>query len=694
MRDAEAEELWEGISLILKQEVNEELTAREVYAKAKDAEIRRKLEEMDLPVKIEKIGNSNSRRDRIIFCSVLLGLYGRLVEEKTGKGEEILEYVEERIKDVEKRIRSMCLMFLLEHTEILEEEGILEKKDIYRKTVKTLISLLKNKRKSIRRWYIGTVHGNVSSFLSLIPRISMKSLEKTLILLVKYSFSCKEHSILKKAAEIFCFAVKTKRLPLSSVSQLLGSFSLQEVETLSLSKKIYKVIEKEVSKEDYIVKIQDTKKEGEEEDFLSSNLLWILEWSICKVQMSYLFYSDIFNSEKLNVLQQCTIARMLRKSPFSEEKKGYLKWTEEKIEEKIEESSTEEVLPLFSLYVEYAADQLVDSLIFSSTAERVFSLFPDFRKNILSLLVPLANMPNDPYFPLIQSLSISIVSSISSNNTISVQIQPNTRKEEESEANQLISLLSSSFNPFIYTPSNLLQHIYNRTNRINFYIILWYIFSCNPKNKVDVSSYSIASIRIDKPKSYKEFSLFFESFTIFYSIRHSFPLESEMDRIFKETEDMINEYINEKLSHVRESRAYLVSSYEEMSSCINLLINLLSGREENQKKTSLYLLKNNSHQIVMLLIYLINTPLYPLLSVCLKALPKDHLPNIPIEDKKRLEVYGILTAQGKARLKEYNAFLTDRKEDPDISSVSEISLSRNLDTKILDGIMFQENKEE
>ncbi|OAG32402.1 hypothetical protein NEIG_01719 [Nematocida sp. ERTm5] len=245
-------------------------------------------------------------------------------------------------------------------------------------------------------------------------------------------------------------------------------------------------------------------------------------------------------------------------------------------------------------------------------------------------------------------------------------------KEEELET------FLNYFNPFEYA-QNL--PLYSITNTVTFYSVLWYMHTL--KQTTILNGEQIPSdVQIHRIV-HSDFDISLEFYSVLCILSET--AGSHMQTLRNEMFTQISVYLETILHSVRDSREYLLSNYTEISCSIDGIIKLLDAKH-GMHKIIHPIVKHNISTIVPIILYLLNSP------NTLKNMQiiKEYACNVYIRpaDTETAKKYGIISDK---TARKYEKLLDCTLKEPpateiDLSSVTEHSISTNLDTNIIEGM--------
>ncbi|EHY65474.1 hypothetical protein NERG_01081 [Nematocida ausubeli] len=247
-------------------------------------------------------------------------------------------------------------------------------------------------------------------------------------------------------------------------------------------------------------------------------------------------------------------------------------------------------------------------------------------------------------------------------------------KEEELE------LFLNYFNPFEYSTG---LPLYSITNTVTFYCVLWYVHTIQPQSTLP-DPCAPTSVQIQKI-THCDFDISLEFYSVLYILAETSSqfMSTLKDEMFVQ----ISVYIESALSSIRGSRDYLLSNYNELSYSIDGLISQLDKKNCTEKATQ-QILKHNISSVVSLLLYLLNAPNT---QKNMQAI-KEHACTVQIKpaDIEIAKKYGIISAKTMRKFEKFMSMTSKETKasaaEIDLSSVTEHSISTNLDTNIIEGM--------
>ncbi|KAI5180806.1 hypothetical protein NEOKW01_1090 [Nematocida sp. AWRm80] len=330
----EVESFWNKVFSILEMEITVGTLPREIEKVLMDGDKFEQITQLDLFGEMERIGCSNNRRNRVLFSILALGYYARALDLDESKREEVLEYINSRLWDVEKKIRENVIVFTLRHMTATKNYPI-------RKILIGIINLLKNKSSSIREHTLGIILKNKDKFLSYLTSVEETMLVKSLSIML---LAEAENVIGKdKGNTPLVYPMAKKVFGLLHHLYLNGSLTDKELYEF-LSKVIYEtdnsaiaavslLFESEICTDGYIHKLEYSPGTP-----LYSNLTAILRHFLNTNKEVYKYYFQrIFTEQtKYSLYTTANIIEQLSKSTFNLETEKIFKWSAEVLDKCIE----------------------------------------------------------------------------------------------------------------------------------------------------------------------------------------------------------------------------------------------------------------------------------------------------------------------------------------------------------------------
>ncbi|OAG29084.1 hypothetical protein NEDG_01223 [Nematocida displodere] len=696
----EIDKYWESLGLILQMEINDETTTKEVEHAFGSCE---KEKYATLASQIlsyaTTIGCDKRRKNRVIFSSVITGVYSVLLASSPDIPSALIHYLGERTRDVEKKVRKTAVGFVLKHAATF---GLVR----VRKIAKGMIDLMKNKQRTTRALQIDLICANTEQFLLLLSPGDTPMLLKTLATVLEYSMSlpAPDTYVAKKLLEILSAVAAHRRLKLSAVVDVLGACSLEQLKSSRTMKMLTKTFDEDIASVAYC-KVLQPSAPLTSSPLLHSNLNYLLQWGICHRKSLFTKYTAYVEQE-MPLLAKTFIIGYLMDSPFQNSHSLYAQWIGEILSQTLAQTQTPSPSPNatvpktpnipdipnipktpnlgkkpveklanekilshgLSIYAKCLERHWVGVDLFCATAEKVFES-GCCASAVLVLLEKLAQTPTPEIEELIRKVGILASTSVT-------------------DTQSFVKYL----NPLLYLDGITLKAIINSSNITNFYFLLWYVYwKKNHPTAQDPHPATpeplIASIEISKI-AHKEFDVSFEFCVLICSVRETTsPTQSLID-IDQKLQARFAEYFSDALEGIRASRECLKTHFPELIASFTTLLSPLESRECGEHKTATTIVARNGGTIVTLLLYLMNSEeTYTRLLLLLKVV-QPRLPPLSPKDLERMSEYGILTPKTAKKYQRFTALHTPllAQDTGEISTLTELSISTNLDTNIIEGL--------
>ncbi|KAH9385947.1 uncharacterized protein NEMAJ01_0843 [Nematocida major] len=732
---------------LLQMEIGEKTEPSEILSKLTDSAMQ-KVEHMQLIGKDQLLGASKLRSERVIYSAVITAVYTKILKDSPGRIVEVIPYIQERIRDRDRRIRGNVVSFIFRNIQVVKDEGV-ETRGI----AKTIIDLLKNKKKTVRIFYLRLVASNTNEFAELLDPTNVKYLINTIALLCECHLSEGLHKsavgTIKKMVSII------NRLKYLGKILLLNVFPLFEACDFSLPalhpilKGFYRKCKKEIGNVAYLKFIEDHKKE-KTTGHIYKNLLLLLELGVnerAQVFERYRAAIDSVQSQEMKI----EALRIIRESKHNPNRALYLEEVLSIIKGMDSHTSPEIAEAVLPAYMEYAKDGVVSPEKFKETVFALFSDCPGSRIPILEFLnaflkdVPVpggflcapgaslqntASTLNPSGLPMASTQSLIGISADFSG--LHALAEEDARKPlgadrggsatgkhaqqegailekpaqgetchaalpkiaraarelvcqimevliERADA-EVLELFLNYFNPFEHgTPSS----IYSISNSVTFYSMLWYMHTARHAPGL-IENAEPDGIVIHKV-THSDFDVSLEFYSVLFILSESSG--QFMNSVRNEIFTQISRYLQRTLDSVRSSREYLLSNYSEISCSIDEMVSNMS-RKNNTHKAAYHLMQHNLHTVIALSLYLLNS------SKTFKNLQEIQtymeLPSVEQIDLDRAHEYGIASKKNAKKMDRFAALTKRKRRTPpaeiDLSSVTEHSISTNLDTNIIEGM--------
>lgn len=657
---------WGQVSAILGVEAEDVLETKEIAEILKQEAVCLQLEELDLVAKLQTIGCSKRRHHRVLFSALLTAVYSMVLSRDSARVDEIQEYLEERMKDVDKQVRHNCVVFVLSHAHAFTGPRL-------RRVVRIMADLLKNKSRSIRIFYFKLLSANIDRLAPLLTRADAKHLFKTLFLVLNFSANLpkKDSYLIRKVFELGCSLGLEKADCRREILALLKPVSLAEAGSTKLVQLLAKGLHQELLSDTFFR--HQFAEQTPENEWLLPNLLYILQWGLAHKKSLYHHYAALAVQPDLPLEYAGTLIKLLHLSPFQTERTEHLGWLEEKLDEVA--SSTAPLAPaaisaLISAYLSYLKDS---PPVRASGAARLLRLYRQCEPARLPLLSLLAQLETElaDQFPSFASevYQLSLGSPA------------------------CLEVLVKHVNPFLYLDQSVVAQLLDQTNTLTFYTLLWYIYLSKQTTEPEITAISDNTVKsaVIFDITHKEFDLAVEFFVLLFSIRTTFLPDSVLSLVFSQTEAKLAKYFLEILRQTRQSREYLLSVFKELAESLSTLISPLKRGQTNEHAAASYFLAKYAQPVLSLLLYLMNhEEAYANLLRFLETVKPQGVAITPAETRT-LKAYGVLNDRTAKRLQQVIAAIT-QPAVADLSSVTQLTTSATLNTNWMDNSTDKTNQ--
>lgn len=300
---------WTAVSAAAGMSVTEETEVEEILQALHTTEHAEKLFLLLQPEVISK-GTTRNRRERVAYSTALIAACARKYSGGQPLPPEALEYLEERVRDVNKKIRSNCFFLLFSGASFLSH---IRKEDA-KKLGRSVVDLIKNKKRSVRAATLNAVCLRVGGFLNLIPAADTKLLDRTLRLVFEHAVqegSTDKH-IASKVLEVVCACAQQKALGKESVTALLGLCPLEKLGASRVFRALFQVFKQDVLSFSLLGRLEQAEEKAQ---ILRSNLLYILSWCIRKKPKVQRLYQDSILTRSVACIRtKCAVVEILLRS--------------------------------------------------------------------------------------------------------------------------------------------------------------------------------------------------------------------------------------------------------------------------------------------------------------------------------------------------------------------------------------------
>jgi len=674
---------WSRVSSVLGFEVTDAVTPKEIEKIVLESNLIGEIEALEIVSEISNIGRSRNRRERAMFSSLLIGVYLALVGRDSARVEEIARYLEERLRDVEKQVRENCVYFILRHSDAIREaDG--------NRITKSVIDLLKNSSRKVRVFYLKVLCSNSDQFASMLRTEEVKQLFRALYRVQGRSLEGKADMLsVKKVLELAGAMVARKKAEIREFIHLCDASASFELSSMNVAKMVSKDLQEEVVKSSYLDVLAEKKRKERQNSY--KNMMQILEWCVCRTKKVFMHYTNLVSGGKLRPDMMCALIKMLCQSPLQQEKAPHLAWVENKLEEKAkegsrsedlfeieqnsinqtrnrhvkepsagaEEPSISELLEIYSVYVkkgdvsEKAFIEKIEKLCREGSV--------DVLKGVCAILEDITKSPSQEMADFIRKYTLKTLAH--------PELLENVVKSVD-----LIAYLQ---------PAEILS-VQNLSNPVNFYLLLWYINSIKADSENRCREHLIKDVKVLKI-AHKEFDLLFEFFVLLFKLKSTFPPNSHLFAIHAASEHELSRYFSSALEEVRRSREALLEIYHEIVASLKAATSSFYMYTPKEFPAALYFASKNAQCIFTLLLYTMNRKdsLFEIQSFIEKVRPP--LYEISREDTETITRYGVLNKKTKHTFQKIvNLIKPLIRPEHDISSVTDLTISTNLDTNIIE----------
>ncbi|KAI5186620.1 hypothetical protein NEHOM01_1588 [Nematocida homosporus] len=676
-----ADLLWNRLSAILGILVSEGTTAKEVILALNSELVLAQIEELGLVKEAFSVGYSKRRRDRVIYSVMITGVYSKLAETKPDRVFELLEYLEGRVRDVEKQVRSNCIAFILGHADLFNSSES-------RMLIKEMIGILKNKSKSIRHSHFRLLTANLPAFLSLLSKTDGELLFRTLLPVIANAMVSepKDTYLIKRVFEIACALRTQQKVRPNLFATLLTTYSLSEIESNSVNRYLTRVFLKSMSSKDFLLELHHSS----HPDLFKENLLYLLAWNMRTRKGLYLLYFNLATEKTLPLRPQIAVTQMILQSPLLIDRSPFLLWIDELLAQ-YQTLSPTELTALYQLYLGQVETGHIPFTQFSTHTQHIYESAPSpLKEQILQFI---AHQLKTQFTPKHSNQNIPPHQSISQYEIFDFLAK--TIAQYSLVHEPTCDLFLQYLNPFIHLPNHIPQ-ITNLSNRLNFSLIFWYVASL-AKDLTTPNPEFLNSLQIS-PLDHPDLNLA-TLFFIFAQTNHSTTLA----QLIPTVRERITQYFSQTLDKIRQTRDYLLTNYtpieQALTTFITTLIETHPDSHPNPNPATILALQN-APQLTILTLYLLNSN--HSITNLTRFLNHYQLQPIPpsTTETTRLTEYGILNPKTQKKYQDLfksppnttpsksspNTTPSNPKPDSELSSVTELSFSTNLDTNTIEGI--------
>ncbi|KAI5190811.1 hypothetical protein NEMIN01_1213 [Nematocida minor] len=724
---AEEDSLWQHVSVLLQMEIDEKTAPSEIQQKL-DTHVMPQIEDLDLISKAEEQGASRVRADRVVYSSLITALYNKILQARPERVDEILPYIQGRIRDKDKRIRGNAVSFIFKNIQAIKGTNT-------KVIAKTMIDLLKNKKKAIRVFYLKIIASNINEFSEMLAPSDVKYLINTFSLVCECYLSEKQNitSFIKKIFAIINRLKYLGKLSLSNVLPLFEVCNMTAPELLPFLRGFYRRVEKEICDPSFLRQL-----EKEESESTRINLLALVACGVDDKMKVFLKYKEF--AQKVQTLEvRMHLFRILKQSKHNIDPALYLPEIQSALDDLAGSNNTEAAKAALDMYMIYAKEDLVPAKEFQETIFKIFKETKHLKSTILLFLdealkglsskhsAPCSNADSGNYPELAartaSTLNPSALPSAVTNDETSFahdsfgadyhennpaaadELLPSDHKNKngtpphsEKVAHSLKTLIQTIlfylveynevealetflnyFNPFEYgAPSS----IYSASNTVTFYTVLWYMHTLR-ESPAMASEHTLDDIAIHKI-THRDFDLSLEFYSVLFILSES--SQQCMHKLKNDLFAQMAAYLSDLLDSVRASREFLRDNYKEIVYTIDGLVVQLN-KKNNTYRPVLQLAQHSLASITALMLYLLNS------ENTIKNLQtiKSHMEPALVQsiDIEKAKEYGILSEKNTKKYEKFMGLLSKRAaaaSEIDLSSVTEHSVSTNLDTNIIEGI--------
>ncbi|KAI5189012.1 hypothetical protein NECID01_0367 [Nematocida sp. AWRm77] len=657
----ENSQFWKNVSSALAMNLEGVVDTKEIEKALENKEALAQIEALDVPSKQETIGGSKARRNRVLFSALITAMYSAAVAKDSTRIEEIWEYLESRMKDVDKTVRHNCMVFILFNCHSFPAGHL-------RRVAKTTINLLKNKVRSIRVFYFKLLCANAERFSVFLSKQETKHLFRTLVLVLNYSASQtkKDSYVIKKIFELACKISEDKEGVGEEMLSLLMPVRLADLNTPKVIQLLSRRLSKSFLNKTSVLDTISEKQADKDHAVFVDNLLHLLQWSIAHRKSIYAHYASLVHRAEISLEASCLLIKMLYCSPFQINKTEYLKWTEDRIDKLISAAPNEEPLSsgtmpaLVAVYMQHLADESVDERTFSHRVAQLYKERPEARMGVIALFEHIDTPASLKLAWLIKEICMFSL---------------------DSPAH--FEGLIKHINPFIHLDMPSIAKLLCQTNTLTFYTLLWYIYSEKQSLLQTEEGEEIVRTTVVFDILHKEFDIAMEFYVLLFSTRNTFAPGSAVLHVFSQVEEKLAKYFLDILHKTRRSREYLLSIFQEALDSLSSLIAPLRLPKTKECAASCHFLARHPQGICALLLYLLNNEeAYTNLLLLLQTVkPKEF--SVSKTDTDTLKSYGVLNSKTAKRFQKLLS-LADTFQDTGFSSVTQLSVSTTLDTNILE----------
>lgn len=660
--------LWEKLEKALGIEISSATEPEEVKRAVGLVQVPFLAEEIGILDEMSAVGYSNIRTDRIIYSIVITGIYAEIVEKDPSRVKEIEEYLEERMKDVNKTVRNNCIRFIMRYPSSIA-------KFCTRKIPRIMINLLKNKNRSVRKMHFRIISANTDAFFMLLRDNDGKILLNTLSLVLKHQYFTKKNLVPHKpsffadrAFEIACSALAHGKASMSEIGVFLSaSFSLEELISGASAKILSKTLSDEMIKDTFLSGLIEKEKNKSPVTCAA----YILRWSILHRKAIFNYYTNLFRSGNINLEMQCRVLSMLINSPYQKNKYEYTPWIESQIENLDDSSSCVCAQTLIKMYISLFSEAVKEEDSLSSNAfyqhiEKAFCISAPARNEIIF------------HFEIMASKEKIFKSLLCKLSFVVVHNYPD-----------LYTKLVQSINIFSYLDIDSVIPLINHSNPTNYYILLWYTYLLKKEDKIHSEIIeTVSKIKI-QPILHADIELSTDFFTLLSLMQKPTVSNSFFSNLLVSMQKELSSYLTNCLCSARKSREALLSSFSDISHALYVLLSpAIEDSSNNLPILSFLSHPDNAGCVHTLLLYFLNSDeLFNLLTEYLsKICPRVLLP-ISSADIDRLREYGILSQKTEKRYQKYLSLVKPLlQQNAEVSSLVEKTVSTNLDTNIIENI--------